>query len=256
MYKALQIQFIKTGPGTNPIQIKFNTDGPGVGEEQLAICTCVIPPMTNIRVIILGDNTNKLISMIATIQTTRSFFGYTQTLELYSQLINSTYTGSEITTTKYDVVIIYTNGGMTFNANMGIAINAFVAQGGNIILGDYSWGNVVPIKNLTYTNTPFVYNGRQTSVNTETFTAYGHSITSGLGNTLTGIPSASIVQGISTQPNATVIAAFTSGPHFIAVQEIDRSRQVGFNMYLPFCVTDATFAKLLTRAIYWSVKLI
>jgi hypothetical protein len=236
--------------------MQFGTDGPGVGEEQEVVCSAVFIPMTNIRLLVLGDYASQINGIINTIQTTRIFFGYTQTISTESYLINPTYTGSDITTEKYDVIIIYTNGGMTFNANLGFALNTFVAQGGNLILGDYSWGNVAPIKNLTYTNTPFVYNGRQTSMTTGTFTAVNHPITTGLGNTLTGIPAASIVQGISTQPRAASIATFASGSHFIAVQEIDRSRQIGFNMYLPFCVTDATFAKLLTRAIYWSVKLI
>jgi hypothetical protein len=236
--------------------MQFGTDGPGVGEEQEVICSAVFLPMTNIRLLVLGDYASQISGVINTIQTTRVFFGYTQTISTESHPINSAYTGSDITTEKFDVIIIYTNGGMTFNANLGFALNTFIAQGGSLILGDYSWGNVIPIKNLTYTNTPFVYNGRQTSMTTGTFTAVDHPITSGLGTTLTGIPAASIVQGISTQPRAASIATFASGSHFIAVQEIDRSRQIGFNMYLPFCITDATFAKLLTRAIYWSVKLI
>ena len=256
MYKGLTIAFIRTGPGTEPVQMQFGTDGPGVGEEQEVICSAVFLPMTNIRLLVLGDYASQISGVINTIQTTRVFFGYTQTISTESHPINSAYTGSDITTEKFDVIIIYTNGGMTFNANLGFALNTFIAQGGSLILGDYSWGNVIPIKNLTYTNTPFVYNGRQTSMTTGTFTAVDHPITSGLGTTLTGIPAASIVQGISTQPRAASIATFASGSHFIAVQEIDRSRQIGFNMYLPFCITDATFAKLLTRAIYWSVKLI
>ena len=197
----------------------------------------------NVRLNIIGDTAiGTVASGIATARTNQ---GFVSTLTITSTLMNN-YTGSDLTTANYDTILVYTNGGITFNSNFGNNVNSFITAGGTAVFGVFTWGNVGRVTNLNYTNTGFDYKGTQNNAAIVMNNIIPHPITSNVGTSLTATyytASLSTVFGAST---ITTITADSSA----LVNIMSNPRRVGVNIFPPN--GGSNVYNLLVRAIWWA----
>jgi hypothetical protein len=250
----LTISFVQTAPGPDKVIAQWATDGGVQQNEHTVLVTGVTTAplsnlLTNIRLLIVGDSSA---SNLATyLQTARTSLGYSATLTITTQLIGSSYTGANMTTANFDCILVYTNGGLTYNSSLGTNMNAFVQSGGHMITAAFVWGNVSAITNFTYTNCPFQYLGSSPVASISPYTVVvDTTITRGLPTTFT---TTSYFQsaGIVAQSGTTVVATYPSGTAFIGTATIGGVRQVGINTY-PI-LNDTNLQKIICNAIYWAV---
>lgn len=247
----LTISFVQTAPGTNKVIGAWATDGGIQPNEHTVILSGVSVSvlLTNINLLIVGDSSAGTLATY--LQTARTSLGYSATLTITTQLIGSSYTGANMTTSNFDCVIVYTNGGLTYNSSLGTNMNAYVQSGGHLITAAFIWGNVSAITNFTYTNSPFQYLGTSGTASISPYTVVVDTpITRGLATTFSPtsyFQSASIV----AQSGTTVVATYPSGTAFIGTATIGGTRQVGINIY-PI-LNETTLHKIFCNAIYWAV---
>lgn len=251
---ALSISFVQTAPGPNKVMGLWASDG-GVQQNERTVLVRgivtgpILNPLVNINLLIVGDSS---VGTLATyLQTARTSLGYSATLTITTQLIGAAYTGANMTTANFDCVLVYTNGGLSYNAALGTNMNAFVQSGGHLISATFIWGNVAAITNFTYTNSPFVYLGASDTATNSPYTVVVDTpITRGLSTTFS--PTSSYQSAtIVAQSGATVVATYPSGNPYIATATIGGARQVGINMYPIF--NETTAQKIFCNAIYWAV---
>ena len=209
-------------------------------------------PITNIRLLIVGDS--NVTTLSTNLQTARTDMGLTaQTLTITTQLIGAGYTGANLTTANFDVVLLYTNGGLAYNASLGTNLNTFLTSGGGHgVFGGFLWGNVGAVTNFNYANNPYAYKGTYTLITTSTYSNIVASpiTTSAFLTGNTGSASANTPSPITVQADATSISQYSNGTSFIATQIAGASRRVAINQY-PTNTTE--YNRLFCRAIYWTV---
>ena len=215
-------------------------------------------PITNINLVILGTSGD-----VATISTNlpqaRTALGYSQKLTITTQVINSSYTGSDLNS--YDVIILTTNSGVAYNSSLGTNLNSAVINGKHLIMAEFTWGNIASVTNFDYTNnSTFLYNGNFTLTNTNTITnLVSHPITNGLSTTI-GLTSTNVLssaQAVLTT-GVTVISQYTSGSApFIAIKQRGSANLVGINQALnaPY-ISYTVFNKMIVNSVYWCMGLI
>ncbi len=242
---------------TYPIRLRaVNSVGDGTESATLSATTATITGTP--RVFMIGDGS--VGSYAANLQTAKTTMGYGGTLTITTKVLDGTtgaYTGaSDLTTANYDVVIMYTNGGIAYNSALGTNLNAYVASGGHLILNGFAWGNVPAITNLNYaTNSTYVYNGTFTTTNVSTaYYPVSHPITNGISTT-TGLTSQNIPNPISLTAGATAIAQYTnaSGPYFIATKTVGSAKLIGINAYISGAIPTTNVIKMEVNAIYWCI---
>lgn len=213
------------------------------------------PVITNINVLIIGDNNTATVS--SALESARSALGYSQTLTITTQVVNN-FAGSGLSA--YDVILFYNNGGYaTYDAAFGGNLQTFVDNGGHLIMGAFSWGNVTRISNFSYTDySTYVYGGAfPTSVNTANLVYTVTSpITTGVSTTL-GFSSTNVVN-ISLQTGATSICDFTSGGiSAMATRKKGNANLIGFNFYPSYAYASyPNVGKFYCNAIYFCMGLI
>jgi hypothetical protein len=204
-------------------------------------------PSGTIRVNIIGDS--NIASIVTALNNAKTALGYPGTTITYTQSpIVAGYTGANLTTANFDVLLLYMNGGLSVNASLGANINAFIAAGGRAVYGVFLWN--ITISGLTYTNTPFVYRGAQSSeVATMTVTVTS-PITTGITTTLSNGVSTFNQPSIVAQSDATVIATAPSGNPLVATQV--NPRRVGINMFPGVLSSYTNASRLFVQAIMWA----
>jgi len=204
-------------------------------------------PSGTIRVNIIGDS--NIASIVTALNNAKTALGYPAVTITYTQSpIVAGYTGSNLTTANFDVLLLYMNGGLSVNASLGANINAFIAAGGKAVYGVFLWN--ITISGLTYTNTPFVYRGAQSNeVATMTVTVVS-PITTGITATLSNGASTYNQPSLVAQSDATVIATAPSGNSLVATQV--NPRRVGINMFPGVLSSYSNAAKLFVNAIMWA----
>ena len=201
----------------------------GFGRPRAAAAPAPAPgPSGTVRLNIIGDTS---IATVATgIATARTALGYSNVTITYTSTLLNNYTGSNLTTANFDALLVYTNGGITFNSNFGTNLNSYITSGGPVVFGVFSWGNVAAITNFTYTNCPYAYKGTQTTLTATMTKTVSHPITSNLSTAVTPSPTF-CTQAITVQNDATSIATFPDGTSMIAYQT--SPRRVGVNLFPP-----------------------
>ena len=142
--------------------------------------------------------------------------------------IGSTYTGDGgITTSNYDVVMLWTNGGQVGTTTMANALSSYASSGGNIVSGVFLWNLAPSGYNFTGT-TAFNSTGTQTNPPGTYTVVSATSITTGIG---TPLPS-SFSNGSPTLVSGAVqLATYTDGANMLAVNTVGNSRRVSINAF-------------------------
>lgn len=202
-------------------------------------------PSGSLKVNVIGDS--NVGSAVTGLNNARTAMGYTGVTVTYTQTSINNYTGSDLTTANYDVILVWMNGGLTINSNLGTNINTYISNGGKAVFGVFLWN--ISITNLTYTNTPYVFRAAQ---NTETATmtvTVTHPITTNVPTTI-AVGSTFNHPTISVQATATSIATFPSGNSMVAYQE--SPRRVGINLFGGYIGSFPNIARLYLNAILWA----
>lgn len=219
------------------------------------------PPSGTYRVLIVGDSS---VSAIPTpLQTAKTALGYSSvTLTITTVAVSGSYNGTDITTANYEAIMVYTNGGITYNATVGTNIASFAAAGGVVITMVFCWS--IRIANYPFTTTPLNYNQggttqQQNGTNGNRTDSVVHPITTGITTSTTG-GVATFYQdflGVS-DGNSTIISTFTSNSlPMIAVRTgATGIRSVSINLFGLYASSNTPIAQLVVRSILWGVKYI
>jgi hypothetical protein len=216
-----------------PYQAPAATGGGGTG------------PSGTMRVNIVGDSS--VATFVSGLTTARTALGYSNVTMTYTQTALNNYTGSNLSTANFDAVVVWTNGGITFNSSFGTNLNSYITSGGPVIFGVFCWGNVSAITNFTYTNSPYVFKGSQANQVATMTKTVTHPITSNISTAIT-VSATFHTPTVSVQPTATSIATFPDGTSMVAYQT--SPRRVAVNLY-PITNT-ANSNQLFLNAILWA----
>lgn len=202
------------------------------------------------RVLFLGDaSVGTVATNIATYITNT---GHSITYSAVT--IGTTYNGvPDISTTNYDVVFLYTNGGQTGGAGLSNSLVNFVNSGGNVVSGVFLW-NVYAAGFAHSAVTAFNKTDVQSnSVGSFTVTN-PTSITNGIG---TSLP-ASFSNGNPTiVPGAVQLATFTDGVNCLAARTVGSSRLVSINAWpVNINSSNSTICKMFGNAILYAAGVI
>ena len=175
----------------------------------------------NTKILLLGDT--NVVSIGNSLATYLTSIYYTNTIT--TQQLGTNYDGNDITTSNYDVVVYYTNGGQQGSNNLPTNLSSYMASGGNLVTATFAY-SIAPT-GFDYTLTPFLP-GAQTFesgvpvVINPTTILNNFNFTYGLGSTF-----ANQVAGL--QSGAVLNAEYSSGRPFLATKINGNSRQVGIN---------------------------
>lgn len=198
------------------------------------------------RILFLGDaSVNTVASNISTYITATG-----QSITYSAVTMGTTFTGGGgITTSEYDAVFIYTNGGQTGGAGIGTALQNYVNSGGNVISGVFLW-NVYSSGFPHSTVTAFdVTNVQSNSVGS--FSVVTPSpITNGIG---TSLPASFSNGSPNLSSGAQQYATFTNGVNCLAVKTVGSSKLVSINAWPPnISNSTSTICKMFGNAILYA----
>jgi hypothetical protein len=208
--------------------------------------------------IIANESTSSWFTdVINKINTAKNTYYPTKTLTI-TQNNGSTYTGSDLSTSKYDVVFVWTDGSL--NASVGANLNTFVSNGGNLVIAVFAVASVA-ITGFTYTNCPIIYPNNQTmsSISLGTYTSSDPLM---LGVT-TFNPGTSRygAGGLTAQSGATVVAQYNDNNLLVVKKTIGTARTVALNFFPPSSTARSDFwnsstngGELMCNAIMWAGK--
>jgi hypothetical protein len=209
-----------------------STIGPGPG------------PSGTLRLNIIGDTSVGTVA--ANLAAARTAQGYSNVTITYTSTLLNNYTGANLTTANFDTLLVYTNGGITFNAAFGSNLNSYITSGGPVVFGVFCWGNVAAITNFTYANSPYAYRGSQTTQTATMTKTVSHPITSNISTSIAG--NTFCTPTVTVQSNATSIATFPDTTSMVAYQSTPR--RVAVNLY-PVIGTVNGY-RLFLNAILWA----
>ena len=200
---------------------------------------------------LFGDSSTG--TVVTALNSARTAAGYTTTMIYTQTLIAAGYTGADLTTENYDVIVVYMNGGLSVNASLGANINAYINSGGKGVFGVFLWNIAIAgfcSATADPTNTPFKWRGAQGSeIATMTITVTS-PITTGVPLALSNNNSTFNQPGLVLQPTATLLATAPSGNPLVASQT--NPRRVGINMFPVSMSSFANEARLYLNAILWA----
>jgi hypothetical protein len=218
------------------------------------------------NVLIIGDASAT--DFATALQSAKTDMGYVGTITITTKNVYSAptsdagYTGTDLAS--YDVVVLYTNGGLTPQTALGTNLNAYVSGGGKLIMGVFAWGNVTAFPGLAYTDSS-TYNhiGTQSSTGSPITTVVSHPILSGINGTIaiSGSYTANVtLTSPSTSPPSlpTTIATYADATSFIAVRTFGSAKLVGINTYPAGARwtggdSQRNLLRYYLNAIYWSI---
>lgn len=201
-------------------------------------------PSGSLRLNVIGDAS--IASVTTGLNAARTAQGYSNVTITYTSTLLNNYTGSNLSITNFDTLLIYTNGGITFNAAFGSNLNNYIASGGTAVFGVFMWGNVGAITNFTYTNNPYAYKGTQGNQAATMTKLVSHPITSNISTAVTG--SSFYTPTIVVQSDATSIAAYPDGTSMVAYQTAPR--RVGVNLFPPGAAVNVN--RLFLNSVLWA----
>jgi hypothetical protein len=166
--------------------------------------------------------------------------------------MSTTYSGSGLTSSGYDVVVIYTNGSQVGASGLGNSLLEFVNSGGHIISGVFLW-NLYPSGFTHSSLTPFLATDTQSTIGGNFTFSTSISIADGLNSTFGGTP---FTNGDPTLSSGAVLhASYTpSGVKLLAIKEVGCSKLIGINTWFGSITSNtSTLCKMLGRSILYSV---
>jgi hypothetical protein len=208
--------------------------------------------------LILGDGSAS--GVPSALNSAKDDLGYTGTITYTTKNIvgaDSGYTGSDLTTLNYDVVMLYMNGGSPPSSSLGTAINNFVTAGGHLVIGVFAWSITMP--GLDYANySVFNNNGFQTYAGSAVTHVSSHPIFNKInpaGVTLTSNANSGMTLTSGTTAIATLSSPSTS---FIGVRQIGSARSVGVNVFPTMSWTtgvnqNSNSLRYIVNSIYWCI---
>lgn len=241
---------------TYNVKLKAVTDF-GVGTASAAVSVTPAKVISGSpKVLILGNSAAA--NVPSALQSAKTDMGYSGTMTFTTKNVfgaDSSYTGSDINTTNYDVVILYTDGGSTPSATLGANLDTYVSSGGNLIMGVFAWGNPPAFPGLTYTNSStYAYAGTQSFVGSQVTTLVSHPILTGISGAIS--LSGSYTQGVSLTSGSTAIASYSNSTSFIAVRTPGSAKLVGINIYIGLTWSGSSnqnILRYLLNSIYWCI---
>jgi hypothetical protein len=207
-----------------------------------------------LRLLILGDTQVSTVS--GQVSNEIVTLGY-PTPTISAVTMSTTYSGTGLSSSSWDVVLYYTNSSQTGAVALNTSLRNYVDSGGNLVVGTFIW-NLRPI-GFDFTLTPYVGTVNQSSDSTGNMTVtIVHPITTGVG---TGLTTNSTVQNnlvTTLQSGASTIATYTtSGYPIIGINTVGTARLVGINLYFPsYIATRANLRRLVTNAVLWAGKVL
>ena len=176
-----------------------------------------------------------------------------------TQTNNNLYSGSDLSTSTYDCVFIFSNANYS-NASLGTNLNNYVSAGGGLVICVFTLASV-RLTNFTYTNCPVAFAGNQSMSSTSlgTYTS-SDPIMKGVSSFNPG--SARYGAGsLALNTGATTVASYNDGNILVAKQTIGSARTVALNFFPPSSAVRSDFwntgtdgNKLMANAIVWSGK--
>jgi hypothetical protein len=209
-----------------------------------------ISSIPGIRVHVLGDN--EVSSVASSISSELSLLGYSSNVT--SQVLGTAYTGADLSTALYDVVVMYTNAFQVGDTNLSSNISAFQTTGGHFIASTFLW-NLYP-SGFDFNLTPWDGPVGQSLVDPATLNnIVSHPITSGVTTTVS--PSGLLINTVSTlQSGAQLLADYNGGEQFLAIRETVSCKQVGVNGYLGNLPYSPGLRRYVANSILWAVGVI
>lgn len=202
------------------------------------------------RVLFLGDtNISTVVTNIANYITAT---GHSITYSAVT--LDNSYDGSGgITTSNYDVVMMYTNGGNIGAAGLSTALQNYVNSGGNIVSGVFLW-NIYPSGFNHSGLTAFdVTNSQSFSVGSFTVVT-PTPITNGIGTLL---PSSFSNGNPTLSSGASQLATFTNGVNCLAIKNVGSSTLISINAWPGNIVSStSTITKMFGNSILYSTGVI
>jgi hypothetical protein len=225
-----------------------------IGELNYNVVPTPPPIPSTLRIHVIGDNNVSLVS--TNLSSEIIALGY-NTPTITTQIIGTTYTGSDINTETYDVVIYWTNASQTGSVSLTNNLINYVNSGGNLVTGTFIW-NIRPT-GFDYSLTP--YNGpvNQSNNSSGNMTIIvPHPITDNLNTNITN--NSTILNNLVTTltSGSTTIATYTlGGTPYVGINTIGTSRLVGINCYFASGMgSRANLRRLVTNCVLWSAKII
>lgn len=236
-----------------------------------------------ILVLILGDGRISVLEESIREAHKRSPYASKQ-LRTTHMLLTQLYAGANLQ--NYDVVILYTKNNLMFEMNMalnfnnvfeegqlefhpdfGKSLNSYVANGGNLIMASFCWGEDAAIPNFDYNlYSPFQYGGLSRYLDSYTVTPEYHPILNEIKEafsiqiTETPLNIEKVLTTAKLTRNSHCIAKISETIPFIAVKEINKSRTVAINSYISFSYNGLQSKPLLIdivhRSILWCKRLL
>ncbi len=218
-------------------------------------------PVIVLRLLLLGDTT---VDTVKTSLTTRfNTLGYTNTITITARQLSTTETGSDLTTSNYDVLLMYTNTGHIGADALATAITSFIDAGGHFVNTANFFGTLYPGgvsgtfgSTSTYSAfTPPV--GFNSTIGTNMFVVVTSVITDGVGVALTN----GVAVGGSGNPQVvaggTKLATSGSGGNsLLAIGTKGSSRLVSINRYIGAIDTYTNLRDLVANAVLYAKSLI
>jgi hypothetical protein len=168
--------------------------------------------------------------------------------------LGTTYDGSTITTSNYDVVMMWTNGAQTGSATLSSNLINFISSGGNVVTGVFLW-SIYPsgfdhnqITAFQKTDSQSHPAGGSITITSPT------TITNGIGTTM---PTFFDNGNPSLSTGATLLATYSDGDSLLAVKNVGSSTLVSINAF-PSNINNstATITKMFGNAILYSAGVI
>jgi hypothetical protein len=214
----------------------------------------VPPTPSTLRILVIGDANTSTVS--TNLSSEIVLLGY-NTPTITSQILGTTYTGSDINTNTYDVVLYWTNSSQTGAPALSTNLRSFVDSGGGLVTGTFIW-NLRPT-GFDYNLTPYVGTVNQSSNGSGNMTiVVSHPITNNLN---TGITNNNLIQNnlvTTLTSGSTTIATYTiGGTPYVGVNTVGTARLVGINGYFGSVMgIRANLRRLVTNSVLWAGKLL
>jgi hypothetical protein len=229
-------------PTATPLPTMTPTPAPTDTPTPTPSPTPTIAPLSQ-NILFLGDTS---VSSIANdLRNTIATFGYDATIT--TQVLGTSYTGSDIASGNYSLIIMYTNGGHNGDAALSGNLKTFMDNGGHFIGQTFLW-SIAP-SGFDYTYTPFISGGYQGFNGGSLTLANNHPV---LGGLTYSSCNNSLVNNISNtlQSNSTLVYKFSNDQPMLAVQEVGQSRRVGINLWDSLTSTT-TVGRMMANAVLW-----
>lgn len=176
-----------------------------------------------------------------------------------TQTNNNAYSGSDLSTSTYDTVFIFSDGNYN-NSSLGTNLNNYITSGGGLVICVFTIASV-SLANFTYTNCPVNFAGNQSMASTS-LGSYTSNDPLMLGVTSFNPGTSRYGAGsLSLTSGATTVASYNDGNILVAKKTIGSARTVALNFFPPSTTARGDFwnastdgDKIMANAIIWSGK--